>query len=424
VWRCDTFRLHPTPEQEELLRCVGDATARLINMENYRRRQRFFEGKGIDYSWESAWERRKAEYAEIYRLLGSKNFHEACRAVGEQWRSFLELLKAKKEGKLEPWRAANPPGYRKRDGERLPIIYVRFDNYEVDLERKVLRLRYWNVEIPFKGKPRWLTRPGAEQGRLTIAYDPVKRRWYAHASVRVRLERERDGGLKAGIDLGREVVAAVAVEDGTALLYRGGPLKSDYYYFERKIAAIDRALTDPKSEEMDRAVLKEERRRLYDKRRRRRDQLFANVAAHMARELASRGVTVAFVGYPKNIARDRAGKGNTNFWSYRRLLQRLATTLENRGIALLAVPEDSTSRLCARHGCGVTRGPRGLVRCERGHTMHSDANAAMNILLRGASALKLEVKVPERVRALSFAPTPSGVIEQRRKDHSPALKAG
>jgi len=166
VWRAETFRLLPRPEQEEFLWRVGDAVAKLINMENYRRRQRFFEGKGIDYSWKSAWERRETEYVEIYKLLGSVNFHETCRAVSEQWKGFVELLKAKKEGRLEPWQSVRPPGYRKRGGERLPIIYVRFDNYEFDLERKVLRLKYWNVEIPFAGKPRWLTMPGAEQGPL------------------------------------------------------------------------------------------------------------------------------------------------------------------------------------------------------------------------------------------------------------------
>jgi len=45
VWRAETFRLHPTPEQEELLQSVGDAVAKLINMENYRRRQLLFTGK-------------------------------------------------------------------------------------------------------------------------------------------------------------------------------------------------------------------------------------------------------------------------------------------------------------------------------------------------------------------------------------------
>jgi hypothetical protein len=89
--------------------------------------------------------------------------------IGEHWKSFLGLLKAAKEGKLEPWQKPKPPGYRKRKGQRVPIIVVMFDNYSIDLDRKVLRLRYWNVNIPFKGKPRWLAKPGARRGRLTAS---------------------------------------------------------------------------------------------------------------------------------------------------------------------------------------------------------------------------------------------------------------
>jgi hypothetical protein len=62
-----------TPVLEDFLRRVGDATARLINMENHRRRRLFFEGKGIDCSWMSAWSRRFTEYSDIYKLLGSAN---------------------------------------------------------------------------------------------------------------------------------------------------------------------------------------------------------------------------------------------------------------------------------------------------------------------------------------------------------------
>lgn len=72
----------------------------------------------------------------------------------------------------------------------------------------------------------------------------------------------------------------------------------------------------------------------------------------------------------------------------------------------------------------VVWGSRGLVRCSCGHVMQSDINAALNILRRGASALGLAVKVPERLRALSFVPTPDRVIERKRKDHNPALRAG
>jgi putative transposase len=334
-------------------------------MENFRRRKLFFERKGVDCSWKSAWERRKTEYFEIYKLLGSKNFHEACRLISDQWKSFLGMLKAAREGRLEPWQKPKPPGYRKRDGQRVPIIVVRFDNYRVDLKKKALHLGYWNVDIPFKGKPRWLTKQGAKRGRLIITYDPVKKRWHARDGVEVRLERKLDNsGLKAGIDLGRERLIAFVTEplnesgEGVALLYRGGPLKSDYFYFEKRIAEIDRMLADPKLEEADRAVLKEMRRRLYEKRSNHRDQLFAN-AAHLVKMCEELGVAVLLLGYPRGIAQDKPGKGNTNVWSYRKLEQRIAVTAENHGIPAFEIPEDNTSKTCARHGCEVVRGPGG-----------------------------------------------------------------
>jgi len=417
VARTDTLRLLTTPEIDEFLQRVGDATARLINMENFRRRRLFFETGRIDCSWMSAWARRKAEYFEIYELLGSVNFHDTCRLISEQWKSFVGLLRAAKEGKLEPWQKVRPPGYRKdRDGQRIPIVVVRYDNYRIDLERRVLHLRYWNIDVPFKGKPRWLARPGAKQGRLVITYDPVKKRWYAKIAVEVVLESKFGGGLKAGIDLGRERLIALVTEplnesgEGVALLYRGGPLKADYFYFERKIAEIDKMLPDSKLEEMDRVVLKEMRRRFYEKRRRRRDQVFANSAAHLARMCLELGVSAVFIGGLRGLAQDKPGKGNSNMWSYRKQKLRLATTLENNGIAAFEIPEDGTSKTCARHGCEVVRGPRGLVRCPHGHTMHADLNAAMNILARGGG------RVPTRVRVQSFIPTASRVIPVNGKD--------
>ena len=427
VKRVDTLRLLVTPELEDFLRRVGDATAKLINMENFRRRKLFFERKGIDCSWKSAWERRKTEYFEIYKLLGSKNFHEVCRLISDQWKSFLGLLKAAREGRLEPWQQVRPPGYRKRDGQRVPIIVVRFDNYYIGLERKIIHLGYWNVDIPFKGKPRWLTKTGAKLERLIITYDPVKKRWYARVSVEVRLERKLDnGGLKAGIDLGRERLIAFVTEpvdgsgEGMALLYRGGPLKADYSYFERRIAEIDRMLSDPKLEETDRSVLKEERRRFYEKRKRHRDQVFANMAADLAHRARACGVDTVFIGGLRGLAHDKPGKGNSNMWSYQKLKMRLATTFENHGIAVFEIPEDNTSRVCARHSCEVQRGPRGLVLCPYGHVMHADVNAAMNILKRAGG------RIPMRVKVRSFIPTASKVIPVNEKDKNsnPAPSAG
>jgi putative transposase len=127
-------------------------------------------------------------------------------------------------------------------------------------------------------------------------------------------------------------------------------------------------------------------------------------------------VAVLLLGYPRGVARDKPGKGNSNMWSYRRLVQRIAVAAENHGIPAFEIPEDGTSKKCARHECEVVRGPRGLVRCPYGHVMHSDVNAAMNILARGGG------RVPVRVRVLSFVPTASKVIavNGKKKSSNPA----
>jgi putative transposase len=409
VGRCDVVRLRPTAELDELLQHIGDQCARLINMENYRRRMLFFAGRGIDAGVKVARElaKRLPEYQEVKEVLGSMNFDEALRKISESWKSFAAQLREKKQGRLPPWLNPRPPGYRKKGGERVPIIIVRADNYRVDAGGKVIHLGYWNIDVRFTGKLRWLAKPGAKRGRMEIVYDPVKKRWYAHISVRVVLERRSTGCGFMGIDLGREVLVSAVVSDGTVLLYKGKVLKSDYYYFERKIAAIDKMLS--RLEEVGRSVLAGERRRLFDKRRRRRDQTFANVAAHLKNEAVKRNVGIVFIGYPWGISHEKPGKVNTNMWSQRKLLLRLATTLENAGIAAFAVSEDNTSRKCAYHKVEVRREPRGLVTCPHGHTMHSDINGALNIMLRGLEALGIEARLPKRIKVLSFLPTPSRV---------------
>jgi putative transposase len=163
---------------------------------------------------------------------------------------------------LEPWQKVRPPSYRKdRDGQRIPIVVVRFDNYRIDLERRVLRLGYWNLDIPFTGKPRWLTKPGAKLERLIITYDPMKKRWYARVSVEVTLERKCTGNLKAGIDLGRERLIAFVTEplnesgEGVALLYSGGPLKSGLLLLREEDRRDRQAADRSQAEEIDGAVV-------------------------------------------------------------------------------------------------------------------------------------------------------------------------
>ena len=223
------------------------------------------------------------------------------------------------------------------------------------------------------------------------------------------LEGKHRGCGFMGIDLGRGVLVAAVTSDGTALLYKGSALKSDYYYFERRIAAIDRALSDPRAEEADRAVLAEERRRLFEKRKKRRDQAFANAASHAGNEAVERDVGIVFIGYPWYISHEKPGKGNTNMWGQLRLMLRLATTLENKGVAAFAVSEDGTSKTCAYHKVEARRSPRGLVTYPHGHTMHADVNGGLNVMARGLEALGIKAELPRRIKVLSFLVTPGGV---------------
>jgi putative transposase len=96
-------------------------------------------------------------------------------------------------------------------------------------------------------------------------------------------------------------------------------------------------------------------------------------------------------------------------WSQQKLLQRLAITFENAGIAAFAVSEDGTSRECAYHKVEVRREPRGLVTCPYGHTLHADVNAALNIMLRGLTLLGIKARPLKQITVKSFLATPGGV---------------
>jgi putative transposase len=284
---------------------------------------------------------------------------------------------------------------------------------------KAIWLGYHNVKIPFQGELRWWWQR-LQQGRLIIAYDEVKGAWYAHIASEVKLRRDMRAPLKCGIDLGQERLVAAVAENGVALLYRGTVLKSEYHFLKMEVSELDKRA---RFADFDVQVWLEKRKWLFRRYRVRKRELIKNMAAHLAKMLRELGVTDIFIGYPRGIAQEKTAERNSA-WPYWQTIKEIARAAENLGIAVYLVPEENTSKVCARHGCEVVRGPRGLVRCPYGHTMHADLNAAMNTLKRGRG------KVPERVRVLSFTPTPEGVIERGKergsgaKPDSPAQRAG
>jgi putative transposase len=202
------------------------------------------------------------------------------------------------------------------------------------------------------------------------------------------------------------MLATVVVNDGTVLFYRGSLVKSDYFYFQKRIAELDklRAEAEKVHELNAREEVLRERKRLFAKLYRRLLHYYRTLASHLAKSLWDLGVSTVYLGYPYLISQDKGNKFTVNIWSYRKLIDAIVNKLHEYGIRTFLVVEYNTSRLCAYHGVEVERNPRGVVSCPFGHKLHSDVNGALNIMKLGVKNVIDALRKP-----LSFLVTSNGV---------------
>jgi len=164
--RTIVIRLLPNGFQERKLRRLAGISAKLFNEINYERRQQFFREGRVNFkgTYDKYYEKYKNE-------LGSANAQQVLNKNNEAWSSFFSLLKLRKENKLPPHMdRVSPPRYWKDESGRKLMLVVREDNYVVDEKNHKLILKYFNMEISFTGRLRWL----GKQGRLEIYYDEVR----------------------------------------------------------------------------------------------------------------------------------------------------------------------------------------------------------------------------------------------------------
>jgi putative transposase len=408
--RTNVVRLLPNGYQGRRLRRLADATAKLWNEVNYERRQQFFQHQRVDFR--GTW----GKYYGKYKGLLGVNAQAVLQKNNEAWNAFFSLLKLRSEGELPPFmRHVSPPGYWKDEatGRRRLILVIRQDRYIVDVERHVIILKDFNMEIRFAGRLRWFGR----QGRLEMHYDEARNAWYACIPVEVGVEETKTGkrsrhivhgerrliqvespkGSKvASIDLGINNLASVVVDDGTWLLYKGVRAKEDYFYLQRLISRIQSLRDTLKGKLLSDAIdeLNREVRRLNGKLRRRLLHLYRNLASHLLKQLHELGISTIYLGYPLNIAQDKGNKFTVNMWTYRKLMETIELKAQEYGIRVFEVVEYNTSRVCAYHNVEVKRQPRGVVSCPKGHKLHSDLNGALNIMKRGVGWIPLVIKKP------------------------------
>jgi len=408
--RTNVVRLLPNGFQERKLRRLANISAKLFNELNYERRQQFFHEGRVDL---------KGTYSKYYGKykdeLGSANAQQVINKNNEAWSSFFSLLKLRKKGKLPPhMNRVSPPSYWKdgETGRRKLILVVREDNYVVD-EKNHIILKYFNMKISFTGRLRW----HGKQGRLEIYYDEVGNAWYASIPVEVGVEKTKTGRRSkhivrgerkviqvespkgnrvAAIDLGINVLGSVIIDDGTWLLYKGVRAKEDYFYLQNKISEVQSLSSKMKNIEEYEAYyeLNREKRRLFKKLIRRLLHLYRNFASHLLKTLHELGVSTIYLGYPFNIAQQKGNKFTVNLWSYRELMNIIELKAQEYGMRVFEVIEYNTSKYCAYHGVEVTRDPRGVVNCPKGHRLHSDLNGALNILKKATGIVISAIKRP------------------------------
>ena len=183
------LRMLPSESEHRDLMGIGLTCARLFNELNYEKRQAFFKG---ELSPEKYYEINKKYYHKYKEVLGVvlKDFNPRIRYAGRiRWEG--------KQGRLE-------------------IIYVNgrwFAHLPIEID----------VDPPKSNK----------RGYVKPNYKDKKGRIVNPRSIR---QRDPIGDKEAFIDMDLNNLFAVVISDGSALLVKGGTIKSEYYWWKREIA--------------------------------------------------------------------------------------------------------------------------------------------------------------------------------------------
>ncbi|NJD99723.1 transposase [Thermococcus sp. LS1] len=386
--RSVTVKLQPSKEQEKALFELAYATAVIWNKLNYERLKQFKEFGKIDFLGTQ-----QEAYYQFKDWIGGSTVQTLARKNAEAWRSFFSINRKKKSGELPEWFKPKPPKFiREENSRKLFIIPLRNDQYRIDCNVIELRRlgKFGRLRIQFKGR----IHLRGKQGRLEIAYNPVKRKWYAHISFTVeerlweerwvKVPREPLGTLSAGIDLGVNNLMAVYVENGESFLVNGRPLKSIAFYWRKKIAEYQSKLNKSGAKKSRKLRKMHERAKLQARH-------YINTAVRQTVErLYHLGVSRIVVGYPKGISRDSDKGRKQNYllshvWRFNYVIKRLKEVAEEYGISIVVVDEAFTSQSCPFCGQRHPNGRifRGLFKCRReGVVMNADLVGAFNILKR------------------------------------------
>jgi len=314
-----------------------------------------------------------SSYLKSHERYADLNAQSSQRVIQELAEAFKSWYAHRQNGNSK----ANSPSFRKH-GDEHPRSTVTFkeDGFRHDPENERVRLSKgrnlkdeWSDFILCK----YEAAPNVEIENVQQVRSVFDRgEWRLHFVCRHEIDPEPPGDGVAGIDLGISNIAAVSFGDA-GVLYPGGALKEDEYWFQKERARCNDAASN-------------EANRLNSKRTARRTHFLHTMSKDIVDRCVERGVGEIVVGDLSGIrdGSDRGDRGNLNLhgWAFDRFTSLLEYKAEERGIDLEKVDERETSKTCSScHTEEPTqRVERGLYVCESCETVaNADINGAENI---------------------------------------------
>ncbi len=314
-----------------------------------------------------------SSYLKTHERYADLNAQSSQRVIQELAEAFKSWYGHRQNGNQN----ANPPAYRKHnDTHPRSTVTFKEDGFKHDPENGRIRLskgrnlkESWSdfILCEYEADPDAAIE-NVQQVRAV--YD--RGEWRLHFVCRHEIDPDPSGNGTAGIDLGISNIAAVSF-GGEGVLYPGGALKEDEYWFAKKCAECD----DSSSTEAD---------RLNRKRTDRRMHFLHALSKDIVTECVNRGVGTIVVGDLGGIrdGKDWGDHGNLDLhgWAFDRFTSMLEYKAEAEGIDVERVSERDTSKTCS--ACGTEdnsqRVERGLYICEScGTVSNADINGAENI---------------------------------------------
>ena len=414
------LRLLLNGAQERKLRRIADATARLWNELNYARLVQYRDGGEIDFKGT------EHEFYHRYRDRLGVNAEQVINLNNNSWKSYFELLKLYRQGKLPKFmNKPSPPGFWKDKllGKRELRILVRNDRYylePINGGEGYIVLKDWGLKIKYAGRIKW----SGKQGMLVIKYEDG--RWFAYVPItvgekpaksnpkgyvrgihkKVQIENPK-GSNKAFIDVGLNNLFAVVFNHTDVAILKGSTVKAEYYWWKREIKTYQ-SIRDWLRNHGFESWKKYHTYYLHAayKKRERLRHYYRTAIRFLAKTLWQMGIDEVFIGYPYMLSQDNGNEYNANIWWFNKITRWLGEVLQEYGIKINVVNEYGTSKQCSicnmEHEKGRVK--RGLYVCElTGIKINADLNAARNI------AKKVGYKTPTPKKILTYIITSNGV---------------